>query len=99
MNIFLSALAYVLGGQKNHLIETFLLSIHNICFSRVIRKLIFNYALLSGGLVLITYAKYHSLNMHGSRGLKFALSLYLRFYFVSESSPSPGFIQASLMKI
>ena len=26
-----SVLAYVLGAQKNHLIEMFLLSTHNIC--------------------------------------------------------------------
>ena len=33
MNIFLPvSLTYVLGAQKNRLIETVLLSIHNICF-------------------------------------------------------------------
>ena len=31
-------------------IETILLSTHNICFGWKIRKIIFNYALLSGGL-------------------------------------------------
>ena len=40
-----------LGAQKNRLIATVLLSIHNICFGWVIRKIIFSYALLSGGLV------------------------------------------------
>ena len=30
-----------MGAQKNRLIETVLLSTHNICFSREIRKLIF----------------------------------------------------------
>ena len=30
-------LAYVLGAQKNDLIETVLLSAHNICFGREIR--------------------------------------------------------------
>ena len=37
MNIFLSIcfnINFVLGAQKNHLIETFLLSIHTICFGR-----------------------------------------------------------------
>ena len=34
----------------NRLIETVLLSTHNICFDREIRKNIFNYALLSQGL-------------------------------------------------
>ena len=32
--------AYVLGAQKTHLIETVLLSTHNICFARKIRKLL-----------------------------------------------------------
>ena len=33
VNIFyLSVLTYVLGAQKNRLIETVLLSTHNICF-------------------------------------------------------------------
>ena len=31
MNIFLSVQTYVLGAQKNRLIETVLLSAHNIC--------------------------------------------------------------------
>ena len=39
-------LAFVLGGQKNRLIETVLLSTHNICFGWKIRKLFFSYALL-----------------------------------------------------
>ena len=36
-----SVLAYVLGAQKNHLIETVLLSTHNICFGREIRNFFF----------------------------------------------------------
>ena len=36
-----SVLTYVLGAQKNRLIETVLLSTHNICFGWEIRKLIF----------------------------------------------------------
>ena len=39
----------VLGAQKNRLIETVLLSTHNICFGWERRKIIFSYALLSGG--------------------------------------------------
>ena len=31
-----------MGAQKNRLIETVLLSTHNICFGREIRKFIFN---------------------------------------------------------
>ena len=38
---------YVLGAQKNSLIETVLLSTHNICFVWEIRKLNFRYALLT----------------------------------------------------
>ena len=37
---------YVLGAQKNHLIEIVLLSTHNICFGCRIRKIIFSYACL-----------------------------------------------------
>ena len=34
-------LSYVLGAQKNRLIESVLLSTHNICFGLEIRKLVF----------------------------------------------------------
>ena len=37
-------------AQKNRLNETVLLSTHNICFDAEIRRIIFNYALFSGGL-------------------------------------------------
>ena len=40
----------VLGALKNRLVETVVLSTHNICFGWGIRKIIFSYALLSGGL-------------------------------------------------
>ena len=40
VNIFKElVLTQVLGAQKNHLIETSLLSTHNICFGCKIRKL------------------------------------------------------------
>ena len=42
-----SILTYVLGAQKNRLIETVLLSTHNICFGWEIRKLNLRYALLT----------------------------------------------------
>ena len=49
---------YVLGAQKNRLIETVLLSTNNICFGQEIRKIIFKYALLSGGLKYVqTYSQ------------------------------------------
>ena len=48
-----SVLTYVLGAQKNRLIETVLLSTYNICFGGEIRKLIFWYTLLTKGLTLI----------------------------------------------
>ena len=38
---------YVLGAQKNRLIETILLSTHNMCFGLEIRKLNFRYTLLT----------------------------------------------------
>ena len=41
------------GAQKNRLIETVLLSTHNICFGREIRKIIFSCALLSGGAAVL----------------------------------------------
>ena len=40
------------GHSKECLIETVLLSTHNICFGREIREIIFQYALLSGGLLV-----------------------------------------------
>ena len=43
-------LTYVLGEHKKRLIETFLLSTHNICFGSEIRKLYFCYTLLTKGL-------------------------------------------------
>ena len=48
-----SVLTYVLGAQKNHLIETVLLSTHNICFGCEIRKLNFHYALLTKDLCMV----------------------------------------------
>ena len=47
---YLSVLTFVLGAQKNRLNETVLLSTHNIWIGWEIRKLIFDYTLLSGGL-------------------------------------------------
>ena len=40
-------LTFVLGAQKNCLIETVLLSTHNICFGLEIIELNFNYALIN----------------------------------------------------
>ena len=39
-----------MGAQKNRLIVTVLLSTHNICIGWEIKKIIFQYTLLSGGL-------------------------------------------------
>ena len=39
-----------MGAQKNRLIEMVLLNTHNICFGWEIKKITFQYALLSGGL-------------------------------------------------
>ena len=60
---YLSVSTYVLGAQKNCLIETVLLSTHNIIFGWEIRKLIFWYALLTKGLIPIkTYEPWHEIS-------------------------------------
>ena len=46
---YLPVLTYVLGAQKNRLIETVPLSTHNICFDPEIRKLFFWYAISTKG--------------------------------------------------
>ena len=51
-------LTYILGAQKNRLIETVLLSIHNICFDWEIRELIFWFAHLTKGLHFIASSKF-----------------------------------------
>ena len=50
-------LTCVLGAQKNCLIETVLLSTYNICLGWEIRKTIFIYTLLSGGLIWVCHEK------------------------------------------
>ena len=50
-----SVLTYVLGAQKNRLIETVLLSTYNIRFGLEIRKLIFEYELLTIGLSTLLF--------------------------------------------
>ena len=47
-----SIFTYVVGAQKNRLIETVLLNTHNRCFGWEIRKLIFWYTLFTKGLHL-----------------------------------------------
>ena len=42
-----------MGAQKNRLIETVLLSTHNICFGKEIKKIVFQYSLLSGALYFL----------------------------------------------
>ena len=41
------------GAQNNRLIEAVLLSTHNICIGWEMKKIIFEYALLTGGLKLL----------------------------------------------
>ena len=53
-----SILTFVLDAQKNSLIETVLLRTHNICICREIRKLTFDYALMSRGQVMIFPLRY-----------------------------------------
>ena len=55
MNIFSSiSFTYVLGAQKDYLIETVLLRTHNICFGWEKRKTIFHYPLLFSSTQLST---------------------------------------------
>ena len=42
-NCYPSILTYVLGAQKSRLIQTVLLSTHNICFGGEIRKIKFSF--------------------------------------------------------
>ena len=48
---YLSIQKCVLGAQKNHLIETVLLSTHNMFWMRN-EEIVFQYTLLSGGLCI-----------------------------------------------
>ena len=53
-----------MGAQKNRLSETVLLSTHYICFCWEIRKLTFDYALLSGRLSQVKRKKtIHNLSL------------------------------------
>ena len=55
-----SILTDVLGAQKNHLIliETVLLSTHNICLGWIIRKINFRYTLLTKVLLTYTFLRH-----------------------------------------
>ena len=44
-------LSLCLGAQKNRLTEAVLLSTQNLCFGWEIKKIVFQYPLLSGGLI------------------------------------------------
>ena len=50
-----SAWTLILVSQKNSLIEKVLLSTHNICFEKEIRKIVLSYALLSKGVYIFDY--------------------------------------------
>ena len=67
-----------MGAQKNRLIETVLLSTHNMCFGREIRNLIFDNAILSA--VLIIYDFCHTQLLHTCM-LKFTCDMcfYINF--------------------
>ena len=57
-----------MGARKNSLIETVLLSTHDVRFGLEIRKIIFSYALLPGGLKvpLSLHKRIYLLFMHCS---------------------------------
>ena len=64
-----SVIIYVLCALKNRLIERFILSTNNICFGKEIRKIFFNYTLLtrgklSMGLVLLCSYPLHWRSTH-----------------------------------
>ena len=53
---------YLLTNQFKHVFnETVLLSTHNICFGWEIKKIVFQYTLLSGGLKIDVFVKYYAL--------------------------------------
>ena len=73
-----SILTCVLGAQKNRLIETVLLSTHSTSFGYIIRKIIFQYTLLSGGLYItisIHLTKVHEISTEYTS--QFLLSEYI----------------------
>ena len=53
-----------MGAQKNRLIETVLLSTHNICFGWEMRILFFCYALLTKGLFKVGFGIPQHLHLH-----------------------------------
>ena len=57
---------FVLVVQNNYLLEKALLSAHNIYFGTEIRKMIVNYALLSGGLISLIRMRSNILAKTGS---------------------------------
>ena len=59
-----SVLTYVLGAQKNRLIETVLLSSQNICFGWEIRKFILFNTLLTRGMLLTLWVHHHVHHYH-----------------------------------
>ena len=61
MNVFVA--------QKNGLIETVLLSAHNICFHWEIRKLTLSYAFLNKGLIIFKFTASQVAQFHYNYGL------------------------------
>ena len=55
-----SVLMYVLGAQKYRLNEMVLLSTHNICFGGKIRKISFDYTILTRGLYYLCCSNWTS---------------------------------------
>ena len=93
-------LAYVLGAQKNRLIETVILGSHNMWFGWEIRKLFFCYAPLTKGLQWVrTFKKDVTLHLNrwqlsGSwAATPFGVNLHFNSY---QNSFSPKFIQCCL---
>ena len=51
---------YVVGTHLKRLTEALLMSTHNICFCREVRKILYGYPLLSVAMVMGTYKKFLS---------------------------------------
>ena len=66
-----------MGAQKNRLIETVLLSTHNICFGREVSQIIVNYSSLTIGLSRTAICM--SRGYGQIRGLSLILFLYAVF--------------------
>ena len=85
-----SVLTFVLGAHKNRLIEMVLLSTINICFGWEIRKIIFDYTLLSDGPIIQALCRQNELwSRYGfllAHYISWCLIVCLIWFFRSKST-------------